>query len=520
MTQNSILIIEDNPLNLELATDLLEDNGFVVHSARTAEEGLRMAREILPDLVLMDFGLPGMDGLSATKVLKANPATRHLTVVGLTAHAMKDDEEIALNAGCDGYLTKPIQTRSFTDTIKRFIASASERQAANSPLEKKPMPGETATIKPLSTGVTPFRGFVLVVDDEEHNRMLLRDPLEARGYEIAEAENGAQALQKIAERPPDVILLDLMMPKLDGFEVCRRLRKDTETAHIPILMITALSDRQERLMGIEAGANDFLNKPIDIQDVILRVGNAVYAKHLRDRLQAEQAKSERLLLNILPGPIAERMKKGETNIADSYPDVTVLVADLVGFTTLSALIGPEQTVQLLDEIFSAFDLLTEQHGLEKIKTIGDAYMAAGGLLRPRSDHAEASAELAIHLLDEIEQFNQQYNTSIRIRIGICTGPIVAGVIGRGRFAYDLWGETVNLACRLQTTGEAGRIQIAESTYERLKLKYHFETAHSLAAKGQGGLVAYWLGNSIEPPATRKEQSGAQFGTRTDGKNTP
>jgi DNA-binding response OmpR family regulator len=150
-----------------------------------------------------------------------------------------------------------------------------------------------------------------------------------------------QALQKIAERPPDVILLDLMMPKLDGFEVCRRLRRDTKTAHIPILMITALSDRKERLMGIEAGANDFLNKPIDIQDVILRVGNAVHAKHLHDQLQLEQGKSEQLLLNILPKPIAERMKKGEINIADSYAEVTVLVADLVGFTALSAHIGPE-----------------------------------------------------------------------------------------------------------------------------------------------------------------------------------
>ena len=212
-------------------------------------------------------------------------------------------------------------------------------------------------------------GCVLVVDDEEQNRSLLRDPLEARGYEVEEAENGVLALQKIAVRPPDVILLDLMMPNMDGFEVCRRLKKDLKTAHIPILIVTALSDRKERLMGIEAGANDFLNKPIDIQDVILRVGNAVYAKHLHDQLQIEQEKSEQLLLNILPKPIAERMKKGETNIADSHPDVTVLVADLVGFTTLSAHIDPEQIVQLLNEIFSAFDLLAEKHGLEKIKTI-------------------------------------------------------------------------------------------------------------------------------------------------------
>ena len=127
MTRNRILIIEDNVLNLELATDLLEANGFVVSSAQTAEEGLRMARELMPDLVLMDFSLPGMDGLSATKHLKADPATRHLAVVGLTANAMKGDEETALSAGCDGYLTKPIDTRTFAATVKQFIASADSR---------------------------------------------------------------------------------------------------------------------------------------------------------------------------------------------------------------------------------------------------------------------------------------------------------------------------------------------------------------------------------------------------------
>jgi len=136
MTGNRILIIEDNLLNLELATDLLEVNGFVVSSARTAEEGLRLAREILPDLVLMDFGLPTMDGMCATKALKANPATRSLTIVGLTAHAMKGDEELALNAGCDGYLTKPIDTRTFIESITRFIASANLRQTTNNPREK------------------------------------------------------------------------------------------------------------------------------------------------------------------------------------------------------------------------------------------------------------------------------------------------------------------------------------------------------------------------------------------------
>ena len=353
------------------------------------------------------------------------------------------------------------------------------------------MTSEIENLKPTSAGTHRSLGYVLVVDDEEQNRTLLRDPLEARGYEVEEAENGMVALQKIARRVPDVILLDLMMPKMDGFEVCRRLRKDAATAHLPILMITALSERGDRLLGIQAGANDFLNKPIDIQDVILRVGNAAYTKHLHDQLQIEREKSEQLLLNILPKSIAERMKKGETNIADSHPDVTVLLADLVGFTTLAAHIGPEQVVQLLNEIFSAFDLLTEKHGLEKIKTIGDAYMVAGGISVPRPDHAEASAELALDLQEEIERLNHEYDTSVRLRIGICTGPVVAGVIGRKRFAYDLWGETVNLACRLESTGEAGKTQIAESTHERLKHTYEFEPKHSVS--GQDQMSAYWLG---------------------------
>ena len=358
------------------------------------------------------------------------------------------------------------------------------------------MPNELQNNKAASGGTTRSHGFVLVVDDEEQNRTLLRDSLEARGYEVEEAENGMQALQKIAARRPDVILLDLMMPKMDGFEVCRHLRKDAKTAHLPILMITALSERGDRLTSIQAGANDFLNKPIDIQDVILRVGNAVYAKHLHDQLLVERAKSERLLLNILPKRIAERMKKGETNIADSHPDVTMLVADLVGFTALSAHIDAEQIVQLLNEIFSTFDMLVEDHGLEKIKTMGDAYMVAGGIFDSRSDHAQAIAELAMDLRDEVERLNRQYETSIRLRIGISTGPVVAGVIGRKKFAYDVWGETVNLACRLETTGEAGRIQIAESTYERLKHKYPFEKKHQVDAKGHGDLSAYWLDKPI------------------------
>jgi adenylate cyclase len=349
------------------------------------------------------------------------------------------------------------------------------------------------TTASTSSGPTKqTRGHVLIVDDEEPNRTLLRDPLEARGFTVTEAENGPQALDAIARLVPDAILLDVMMPGMDGFQLCRRFKSAPRTAHVPVLMITALSERKERLMGIEAGANDFLNKPVDIQDCILRVGNAVIAKSLVDQLQAERERSERLLLNTLPASIAERMKRGELNIAEQHSEVTVLLADLVDFTALAAHVNPDEVVSLLNEIFSQFDMLTETHGLEKIKTIGDAYMVAGGLPESKAGHTRAVAQLALEMQEAIREFNRQYGTSIQVRIGICTGPVIAGVIGRKKFAYDIWGDTVNLACRLESSAEPGIIQVCGITFEKLKGAFRFGNSEMCDIKGRGLTLVYRL----------------------------
>jgi adenylate cyclase len=333
-------------------------------------------------------------------------------------------------------------------------------------------------------------GYVLVVDDEEPNRTLLRDTLEGRHYEVAEAEDGAAALALAARRVPDVVLLDLMMPGMDGFIVCRELKRNPNTAPVPVLMITALSERKERLMGIEAGANDFLNKPVDLQDVILRVGNAVYTKRLYDRLQLEQQKSDKLLLNILPKHIAERMKAGETNIADLYLDVTVLFADLVGFTSLAAHVPAPEVVALLNQVFSTFDMLTAKHGLEKIKTVGDAYMAAGGLTTARRDWGVAAANLALDMQTEISRINQDDNVAMRLRVGLNEGPVIAGVIGYTKFSYDLWGDTVNIASRLESLAQPGCIQISETVYERVR--HSFECRRNDVVDKNGQTVPAYL----------------------------
>jgi class 3 adenylate cyclase len=193
------------------------------------------------------------------------------------------------------------------------------------------------------------------------------------------------------------------------------------------------------------------------------------------------------------------MKAGETVIADSHTDVTVLRADLIGFTSLSAYIDPVQIVRLLNEIFSAFDTLVESHELEKIKTIGDAYLVAGGIEHPRSNHPKAVAELAINLREEIERLNDEYGTTVRLRIGISTGPVIAGVIGRKKFAYDVWGEAVNVASRLESMADAGGILVSESTCERLKDKYQFTQKHETGGRGQGNLPAFELGSRIRRP---------------------
>jgi PAS domain S-box-containing protein len=222
------------------------------------------------------------------------------------------------------------------------------------------------------------------------------------------------------------------------------------------------------------------------------VADITQRKFAEEALRVEQQKSERLLLNILPESIAERLKQDQHSIADRFEEVTILFADIVDFTKLAAQISATKLVNLLNEIFCTFDQITLAYGLEKIKTIGDSYMVVGGLPTLRSDHAEAIAEMALAMQQEIAYFQRDDGEPFHIRIGIHTGPVVAGVIGMKKFAYDLWGDTVNVASRMESQGMPGKIQVTKATYERLKDKYSFERRGAIAVKGKGEMITYWL----------------------------
>lgn len=470
------------------------------------------------------------------------------------------------------------------------------------------------------------RGDILVVDDTPDNLRLLATMLTDKGYEVRSVISGKMALMGIQSAPPDLILLDVNMPQMNGYEVCKQLKADPKTREIPVIFISALDEVADKIKGFQVGGVDYITKPFHVEEVLARVEKQITIQHLQRQLQKEirdrkiaeekyrsivenavngicqitpsgrllsanyalarllgyasiaelintitdiqqlyvepqrraefiaymkryetvsdfesqiyrkdgtkiwisenmrtvrdqdgqvlyyegtvqditerkqteaellyqRRKAELLLLNVLPQPIAERLKRGSQTIADSFSDAAILFADIVDFTGLAATLEPTQLVKLLNDVFSVFDQLVERYGLEKIKTIGDAYMAVGGVPLPHPGALAAIADLALDMQREVSQFQRQDGSPLSLRIGINHGPVIAGVIGTRKFIYDLWGDAVNVASRMESQGEPGKIQVTETVYQQLRHAYHLVPRGEVAIKGKGKMQTYWL----------------------------
>lgn len=226
-------------------------------------------------------------------------------------------------------------------------------------------------------------------------------------------------------------------------------------------------------------------------------------------VEAERATSDSLLLNVMPEQIALRLKGGEHPIADAHANVTVIFADLVGFTKLASTTGPDELVEMLGELFTEFDGLTERYEVEKIKTIGDAYMAASGLLHVRPDHCEVAIRLALRMIERVAALNERRGTELAVRIGLHSGPVVAGVIGERRFVYDIWGDTVNTASRMESTGLPNRVQVSSAAYEQAQHAFEFEARSAVSVKGKGEMSTYLVSGvrSTTMPPPKLQASG-------------
>ena len=385
---------------------------------------------------------------------------------------------------------------------------------------------------------------LLLVDPDACRQTALLQSLADNRFIVWTVATANDAWALVQSQSLQLILLESALPDGSGFELCDRLKRSPQTRHIPIVFCSGGQSREECLQAFTVGGVDFIQKPYWVEEVLARVklqitleqiqqrikyhARQVWAKpedfpllanlqktlhqrtlklqeqnaqlqgEIRQRheieqaLRQEQQKSEQLLLNILPEAIVSQLKQFQGSLAERFEEATVLFADIVNFTPLAAQYSPLELVNLLNQIFSAFDRLVEKHHLEKIKTIGDAYMVVGGIPVPHQHHVVAVADMALEMQAIIQDFRHQGQMPLQLRIGINTGTVVAGVIGIKKFSYDLWGDTVNVASRMESQGQPGKIQVTESTYRLLAALFEFEPAQEIEIKGRGRMKTYYL----------------------------
>ena len=329
-----------------------------------------------------------------------------------------------------GYnLHRLFESGDFAIKLTAGAASATAPDAEVPVATPAPAARSVSPVEFLANAGAKGRGNLLVVDDDAMNREMLARRLQRSGFNITTAENGRVALDLLKKRDFDLVLLDIIMPELNGFRTLEFIKADPKLRHLPVIMLTALDEVDSTVRCIEAGAEDYVPKPFNSVILHARINASLEKKRLRDQeqaylteLQAERAKSDLLLLNVLPKAVADRLKQGERTIVDSFREATVVFADIVGFTTFSANMAPSRTVQLLNDLFSGFDRLVETYELEKVKTIGDSYMVVGGVPIPMAAHAEKCALMTLDMVEVLHHFNRRNSVSLDIRIGINSGP--------------------------------------------------------------------------------------------------
>jgi adenylate cyclase len=354
------------------------------------------------------------------------------------------------------------------------------------------------TLSDTAAPSNSLAGRILVIDDIEANRELMRRVLTNRGHVATTAASAREALDLLETNDFEVALVDILMPDMNGIDLLALLKGNPRWRNMAVVMVTGLKDIQAVVKCISAGAEDYLQKPVDPVLLFARVESCLEKVRWNERerkflaqIEFEKSRADTLLLSMLPEKVIKRLAAGEKVIADRFDNTTIIFADIVDFTPMVARTDPVKLVSLLHDLFSAFDTLADQFGIEKIKTLGDAYMAVAGVPEPQHDHADRALEFARSL---IKVMSKDFGAEmpIEIRIGLNSGPVIGGLIGQKRFVYDVWGETVNLASRLENSGDTGRIQISHSTLNALLIKPADAMARVKKIKGVGEIETFIL----------------------------
>jgi adenylate cyclase len=329
---------------------------------------------------------------------------------------------------------------------------------------------------------------LLVVDDSVENLQILSSLLKDL-YKVKVAKSGEKALEIARMNPaPDLILLDIMMPGMDGFSVCEELKQDATTKNIPIIFLTALNEVADETKGFQLGGADFIIKPFNPEIVKARIKT-----HLD--LQLERRKSESLLKILLPEKVIDSLIREGSYPPEKRENVSILFCDFVGFTKITATLAPETLFAELTDVFTAFDEIADQHGVTRIKTIGDAYMAATGILEEDHDHANRLVDAGLAMVEFLDKRNEQQQVKWQCRIGIHSGSVIAGIIGKSRFIYDILGDDVNIAARVESASSPMKVAITDATKYLLSSLYRTEDLGNVMLKGKGEMALHLVSRS-------------------------
>ncbi|MFB8794245.1 MAG: adenylate/guanylate cyclase domain-containing protein [Microcoleus sp.] len=534
--QADILVVDDTPDNLRLLIRILQKQGYKVRPVTNGFSALEAIQSSPPDLILLDIMMPDLDGYELCQQLKAEPQFSQIPIIFLSAIEEGINKAKAFEVGGSDYITKPFQMKEVLARVSNQLAVRSlqiQLQEKNQKLteqnvqlhqeiaERRQVEMETRLLLRATQAISKSENFESAID------LILRLICETIEWNLGEAwipSSDGQVLKcalgryasdlsfsefrqtscQLSFQPgvgmPGRIWLGQQSEWIDDVstapeQVFLRSQIAANVGLKAAFGVPILADNQVLAVLIFYRDQNLECQPRLLElvsAVATQLGALIQRKQAEESLRLQQKQTERLLLNILPKPIAERLQKEQKLIADHFDEVSVLFADLVGFTEFSARKTPTQLVEILNGIFCEFDRLSESHGLEKIKTIGDAYMVVGGLPTAREDHAQAIALLALEMQSALTQFNLKIGETFQLRIGIHSGSVVAGIIGISKFSYDLWGDTVNVASRMESNGMPGKIQVTGATYERLKEQFIFEERGMIEVKGKGKMLTYWM----------------------------
>jgi adenylate cyclase len=472
-----LLLVDDSVQNLEMLAMVFEGQHYELYCTQSADEGFTILQQKRCQIAIIDWMMPDVTGLDLVKRIRREINDRYVYTLLVTAQGGTASMFEGLESGVDDFLHRPFAPRELRARVKigeRIIQTQEALLQSQRVIQQAKQEWEATT-----DAVTQL---ICLLDRDGRIRRA-NQTYESWGLGWASQASG--------------VYLHVALSHVY-----------TDFGRFFEQHWSFVQKRLDAKLGYELNAEDetfghyfsLHFEPVDNEDAdvtsngyaVVSISDITQRRKLEIALRNEHQKSESLLLNILPPPVSERLKDEEKEIVDEFEAASVLFTDLVGFTAFAATVPPKRLIVILNDIFSRFDALTQVHGLEKIKTIGDAYMVAAGVPLTRDDHAQAAVALGLDMLDAVAAFNIENKLNFGIRVGVHSGPLVAGVIGTHKFTYDLWGDTVNIASRMETTGEPGAVHVSAVTADLLPGGFTLTRRAPVQVKGRGEMQTYFV----------------------------